>query len=370
MLPNIVMTGYSGFLGQAFTRYWAENSLPFNIIALHRSRSRSNEVSREKYNVISDELEEVAKNNTGARILTADLYHFLDGKLDVEPLKSVLHFAGLTKWSASRDEAFAANVELTERLCNMLAERHPETRIIFSSTSMTRPITSKVSKKYAYEGRHFHNYYEMSKYAAEKVVRDSGLPYVTVRPPLISGERNSGWCINYQGIYNLFRLFARGYLPVLVVENDLPINSVPCDEVVYHIHQAITKDDVNYCIELRAGESALKANQLVPLVQERINVYRERNGSEAIPAIRMINYEQWLRLFRPMITERATRSTKLSLDVIDNFLPYLNLTDYDDEGQTIVSISPGDGYYARIIDYWVSENEKLVLKKPYKWTLI
>lgn len=120
----------------------------------------------------------------------------------VKNVSVVFHLAGLT--SATDDSAYiTVNVEGTRNVVRAMQKSAPDALLVFCSSlaaagpsSRKRPLneTDPPSPISAY-GR--------SKLTAERIVEESGLPYLIVRPPAVYGPRDTD-------ILAAFRLAARG----------------------------------------------------------------------------------------------------------------------------------------------------------------
>lgn len=76
-------------------------------------------------------------------------------------------------------------------------------------------------------GRRFANNYEASKAAAETVVRDGGGRFAIARPSIVLGEHAHGAIREFPSLCNVFRLMARGMVPVFPAAPGATLNLVP-----------------------------------------------------------------------------------------------------------------------------------------------
>lgn len=79
------------------------------------------------------------------------------------------------------------------------------------------------------------NFYESSKYQAEKNVREamkSGLPLTIFRPSIVVGDSRTGEVSEFNVIYPFMKLFAHGILTVLPTRLENSFNIVPIDFVI------------------------------------------------------------------------------------------------------------------------------------------
>ena len=79
------------------------------------------------------------------------------------------------------------------------------------------------------------NFYESSKYEAEKNVRKAmaaGLPVTIFRPSIVVGNSQTGEVSEFNVIYPFMKLFAHGILKVLPTRLENSFNIVPIDFVI------------------------------------------------------------------------------------------------------------------------------------------
>ncbi len=79
------------------------------------------------------------------------------------------------------------------------------------------------------------NFYESSKYQAEKKVREAmgqGLPVTIFRPSIVVGDSRTGEVSEFNVIYPFMKLFAHGILSVLPTKLENSVNIVPIDFVI------------------------------------------------------------------------------------------------------------------------------------------
>jgi long-chain acyl-CoA synthetase len=123
-------------------------------------------------------------------------------------------------------------------------------------------------------GQEFFNYYEWSKFEAERVVRKAGvdLPVTVYRPGLIVGDSRTGRTSRFQGIYQMLQWIHSGLLDSLPCRPDFRLDLTPVDYVCGAIVRlAQLSDSANKTFHLTAGPgNTLTLNELVEIyLQER-----------------------------------------------------------------------------------------------------
>lgn len=346
-----ILTGATGFVGQSLLRRWDREALPIDIVALCRPGSLGKIQPR--------------TNRSGARLEVLAIGDFVSG--NARPTYCALvHLAGLTKWSAGEEEALKSNYVLTVDLVDTVAANNPDARFVYCSTAMTQPYESEVEPAIVCGDRKFRNYYELSKFRAERYVEESGLPFSIVRPPLITGERGSGWCQGYQGLYHLLRLFARGFLPALPGLATSRINAVPSDDVANSILMA-AMPSAPATIELIAGNATPSLEQFMRIGRELINCERYALGKAPIAPPRFISVEQWFRIFRPMLVRECGKRVAEAATILDHFLPYINITRQNTNSDATVTCTVNEDYFRSVVSYWAHENGHIVRKDTFDW---
>ncbi len=152
----------------------------------------------------------------------------------------IVHSAATTSLTADRELCDRVNRGGTAHAL-MVAERAFSagvlTRFVHMSTAMVAGSLS--------EGRVLEdelriapvhgNYYESSKYDAERIVRaamGAGLPATILRPSMVVGDSRTGHTRDFDVIYPLMRILASGYVTRFPAEPAAPVHLAPLDMVV------------------------------------------------------------------------------------------------------------------------------------------
>ena len=155
------------------------------------------------------------------------------------------------------------------------------------------------------------NFYESSKYAAEKKVRAAmaeGLPVTIFRPSIIVGDSRTGEVSEFNVIYPFMKLFAHGILSILPSRPENSFNIVPIDFVV----------EASLCIA-RQKNSLGKTFHLVtedpPTIEMLLRIKDEEYP--AVPPIEIIPPD----VFR---AEDMDASSQNVFQILQPYLGYLN----------------------------------------------
>lgn len=120
----------------------------------------------------------------------------------VKNVSVVFHLAGLT--SATDDSAYVAvNVEGTRNVVSAMQKVAPDALIVFCSSLAAAGPSTKKRPLNETDSPSPVSAYGRSKLIAERIVEESGLQHLIVRPPAVYGPRDSD-------ILAAFRLAARG----------------------------------------------------------------------------------------------------------------------------------------------------------------
>lgn len=246
---TLFMTGATGFLGGHFLRYLLRCS-GARVIALTRSTPAV------AYNKRLAHLERIHPGRiqyvegdvraTGLGIATAQREWISDA------VEAVWHFAADTRFEAIlREELFRANAEGTRNVVHFAQSLRRLKHFHHVSTAYVagdRRAGCLVPEARLERPPSFKNPYEASKFAAENVVAESGLPATIFRPSIILGERVSGLC-DGQTVYKVAQLLRLARLSGrrnraaeaqtfrVVVDPETTKNLISADEVVYQMLQ-------------------------------------------------------------------------------------------------------------------------------------
>lgn len=241
---TFLVTGATGFLGGHFLRYLLRCSTA-RVVALTRATAVAayNERLAHLEQLHPDRIQHVEGDVRVPGLgIDAAQRIWLSEKVD-----AMWHFAADTRFEAIlRDELFRANEEGTRNVVRFAQSlqrlrhfHHVSTAYVAGDgrggstvpeMALERPIA-------------FKNPYEESKFAAERVVVDSGLPATIYRPSIILGERVSGLC-DGQTVYKVAQLLRLALLSGqrnraaatrsfrVVVDPETTKNLIPADDVV------------------------------------------------------------------------------------------------------------------------------------------
>ncbi len=169
----------------------------------------------------------------------------------VEGMEAVVHLAALTRaWNPA--DYFRVNVEGTKNLVRVCREQGVQ-RLVHVSSGAAEPGAGA---------------YGESKRESEAVVRDSGLPWVLLRPREVYGP---GTGESLQALFRWVRLFP--WVPV-IGDGTCTLSPVFLDDVVSAMAASVMRPDVTGRTFVLAGPEVLTWNDLVDRVAAFLGVRR------------------------------------------------------------------------------------------------
>jgi nucleoside-diphosphate-sugar epimerase len=224
----------------------------------------------------------------------------------------IVHSAALTNFSRPEKVYFDINAQGTRRVLELAARA-------------AVPICH-ISTAFAYSGRHVSDHYrthayERSKLEAERIVRDSGLSSVIVRPSIVIGDSRDGSMSSFQGFHFLMDLFVGRTLPVPAASNAL-VDFVPRDLVAAVVMALTKRPDVTGEYWITAGEQAVPLERVVTLWVERLRCLTGR----VVKQPRFVDADIIERLFRPAFLPALPPVTQMLIGRALELVKYFNIT--------------------------------------------
>ena len=250
--PEVLFTGFPGFLGSALLRRVLDRGDgPVACLIQPRYRELAEKRAREIVSAVEDGFEDDAANDAPA----APAIHLYEGDI-TEPdlglgsalddpdllagVEEAYHLAAVYDLSVDADVAEAVNVRGTEHVLDA-CERLDVDRLHYVSTCYVSGRYDGVfTPDRLREGQSFNNHYEASKYRAEIAVKErmaDGLPATVYRPAIAVGDSETGETDKLDGPYNLLRLLLAqpkrlAFAFTVPGADETELNVVPRDYVV------------------------------------------------------------------------------------------------------------------------------------------
>ena len=210
-MKTVLVTGGTGSLGKLLVRDLCGRE-DIQLVLLVRGESDAAARAR---------VEAVAPLPESAEVYAADLQQPLLGLSEerhhdlASRATHILHAAASTRFNAPLEDARANNVDTTRAIIAFAKDGTQLARFGYLSTALVAGKRMGLIKEDEFEhDAGFNNAYQQSKYEAEALVRDAGLPVVIFRPPLVySAEeaQRAGNLTNF--LVRLVQLVVAGRIP-------------------------------------------------------------------------------------------------------------------------------------------------------------
>ncbi|MFJ9011647.1 SDR family oxidoreductase [Streptomyces canus] len=274
--PTVLLTGASGVLGTALL---AELPSSCEVIALiHQCRCPA-------------AAQQICGDLTAPRLgLDRATYTDLTRRVDV-----VVHCAAVTDFTKGPEATHALNEAGTRAVVELAADAgavlHHVSTAFVARHELTR---SRIGRDTGEAGARPEDYLD-SKRAGEKVVRDSGVPAVIVRPSIVIGDSGTGKISAFQGLHGILLMLLRGLMPLVPLPATSLIDFVPQDVVARAITALIADGRREGEVWVTAGREALRAEQVLQVVSDACT---ELGLSTVMP--RIVGADMVDRLIRPV----------------------------------------------------------------------
>ncbi|HEX8742798.1 MAG TPA: SDR family oxidoreductase [Thermoleophilaceae bacterium] len=277
------------------------------------------------------------------------------------PWNAIVNCAADTRWSQTADEALRANVVSLEALAPLAA---PDTHVVHVSTAAVVGPNSDGSQD---DPDAYRNNYEWSKARSERVARERFERLTIVRPPLVIGRRGDGRAARFAGMYMLLRGITSSSVPAVVGIPDGYFDVVPVDDVAAVVVAALDGSGAGEVLTPACGEAAPRVATAVELMCGALNEWREEQGVAPVDVPPFLAPESWRRFYRPFSDDVLSRRQLLTLDHLDNFLPYLELTEPFEPTHPVTNAEEA---IAPSVRYWAEWNPRLASLAPRPWAAV
>ena len=315
---SIFLTGVTGTLGKEFVKELLLTREE-NLILLIRRKTRYSHWDRARKILSAYGLERFL--GTRVAVLDGDitLPEFGLGPEDLNLLRrearEFFHIAALTTLNGSEEDCKRINTggaQEAVRLAWDFRQNGVLDRFFYFSTAYVAGSRQTLrAKEDELPDRPAHaNFYESSKYNAEKKVREAmqaGLPVTIFRPSIVVGDSQTGEVSEFNVIYPFIKLFAHGMISVLPTRIENSFNIVPIDFVIKAASIISRQTD-------SIGRTFHLVSQDPPTIATFLELKEEYHE---IPPIKVIAPEDFKR-------EGLDPAAQLIYDMLDPYMGYLN----------------------------------------------
>jgi nucleoside-diphosphate-sugar epimerase len=244
---TVFLTGFPGFIAERLVERLAASNKQFFLLVQPQFVQKASEAIERIAEVSGTPLENFALIEGD---ITLPNLGISDEDLDSirEEITSVFHLAAVYDLAVDKDTAFRVNVDGTRNV-NEFCRKLPNLRRYnyISTCYVAGKRAGRISETDLEHDAGFRNYYEETKYLAEREVEalKSELPVTIFRPSVVVGDSTTGETVKYDGIYYLIHYLrkAPGLLRLVNVGNkNVRLNLVPVDFVADGI-AALSQDE-------------------------------------------------------------------------------------------------------------------------------
>jgi long-chain acyl-CoA synthetase len=238
---------------------------------------------------------------------------------------TVIHLAADTTFSRTLQEARAVNTEGTRHALELAAECQSLERFVYVSTAyVAGRMTGIVPERDNGAAAGWVNAYEQSKYEAEFLVRESGLPWLILRPSTVVCEDPEGSVGQFNVVHRALRLYHHGLAAMMPGRRESPVDAVTSEYVSDAIARlAFQRDIAGSTVQLCAGARALPLGELLDItydVWSRAPDWRRRSIER--PAL--ADAETY-HLFERTVEETGDPMLQRVIHSLSHFVPHLAL---------------------------------------------
>jgi thioester reductase-like protein len=271
-----MLTGFPGFIGTRLVKK----------LALSRSEiDKFYLLVQSKYRALAEkkvkEIEQEVPNSSGK-------FELVEGDITLpglgikgderlkEEVNEFFHLAAVYDLAVSFELGFKVNVNGTENVINFLLGCKNLEKFHYVSTAYVSGwLTSVFSEDDFDQAQEFKNYYEETKFLAEKVVRFNRhlIPTAIYRPGIVVGDSKTGETAKFDGPYYVVLLMLKlpnGSPFPKVGSGEAEVNIVPVDYVVDSICYISSRDDISWKVYHLTDPRPHKVFELVKIFEERL----------------------------------------------------------------------------------------------------
>lgn len=292
---RIFLTGASGVVGQALLARLD----PASVVCLAR---RTSAFKTEAPIVVGD----ISLPRFG---LSGEQFGDLAKQIDC-----VVHAAAVTDFGKSDELMLKTNVYGLDNVFELASKA--DVPLYHISTAFVRPAARPEGD----EARE--PMYAFSKREGERLVRESGLRSVIIRPSIVIGDSASGVIARFQGFHSVIGAVMNGFMPMMPASPHAFIDCVPQDTLAEAILALIDdgRDSGEYWIT--AGARSLTIGRIGELVVE----YTRRLGRK-FSTPRFVAPEMVERLLRPAFMSALSPALQKRFDRLLKISAYLCIDD-------------------------------------------
>ncbi len=274
MFREIFMTGFPGFLAHMLMQDLLKEGAVIHCLIQEHMLGKARQ-DREKLLAEMNLEENRIKLYTGC--ITREKMG-LDSKSYEElanTVEAVFHLAAIYDLAVPRELAYQVNVSGTHSVNGFCRDCNKLQRYVYFSTCYVSGDYEGVFRAQDLDkGQGFKNYYEETKFLAEKTVRRTmqEVPTTIIRPAIVVGHSQTGYIPKFDGPYFMMEFACRyRFLPLPYVgQGKAPINLIPVDYLVRATLELIRKNNTEGETFQIADPEPYEANDVYGAVLQEI----------------------------------------------------------------------------------------------------
>ncbi|MGH9147235.1 MAG: SDR family oxidoreductase [Vicinamibacterales bacterium] len=201
--------------------------------------------------------------------LDPELTDHLAREIDV-----ILHAAANTWFTASRADLHEVNVNGTRHLLRLAGRcRHLRQVLLVSTACVAGTRAGTIAEEISDERPDFVNFYEETKWQAERLAALAELPVRIARLSTCIGDGQTGFVQRFGAIHHSLRWFMRGLLPLVPGADGSRLDLIPTDLAARWLARAAgqTVDRIEVC-QVAAGHQAIPLTELLKFVVQHLRL--------------------------------------------------------------------------------------------------
>jgi len=288
---DLFLTGATGAVGGSLLRHLLDATCPDSSVYVLLRAETSHELHSRMLPILAGVTPVQASRvvPVPGDVMLPDLglgacYQTLTGRIG-----AIYHVAASTSFCQTMEQASQTNLLGTRHVIDFARTirqtGNPVHLHHVSTAYVSGTRTGYLREDELESGQQFFNYYEWSKFEAERAVNAAGrdLPVTIYRPGIIVGDSRTGHTSRFHGIYQILRAIHFGFVNCLPCNPDFQLDLAPVD----YVSEAIVRlsrlsDSADRTFHLTAGPgNTLPLDELVDIyARERA----ARGGGEYRPS--------------------------------------------------------------------------------------
>ncbi len=235
-MRKVFLTGFPGFIGTGLVRDLLKKDESLEIIALVQQKFlHAAEAARAR---VSQEISGASRHLQFVfGDITAENLGIADHASISQETGAILHLAAAYDLALPREAGMRINVEGTRNVVEFAKHcRHLERFDYVSTAYVSGDVKGTFRETDFDRGQGFKNFYEETKFLAERIVREAtDVPSVIYRPGVVVGHSKTGETAKYDGPYYVLQAMRSlpNHFPFPNIgKGDVEVNLVPIDFVV------------------------------------------------------------------------------------------------------------------------------------------